>query len=46
MLTWSANCVISSNAAADQETTFAIPETKFYLSVLIVWTQHNAKLLE
>ena len=34
MLTWSANCVISSAAAANQAATFAISKTK--LSVPVV----------
>ena len=32
MLTWLLNCVISANAAADQEKSFAITETKLYVS--------------
>ena len=33
MLSWSTKCVISFNAAADQETTFAITDTKLYVPV-------------
>ena len=46
MLLWSVNCVISSNAALDQETTIIIPDTTLYASVLILSTQKNAKLLQ
>ena len=34
MLTWSENCVISSNDAADQETAFAITDKKIYVLVI------------
>ena len=34
MLTWSADCVISSTAAANQATTFAISKTKLYVPVV------------
>ena len=43
-LAWSASCFIS-NATANQETTFAITDTKFNASVVIVSTQDNIKLL-
>ena len=43
-LTWSANYVIA-NAAANQATTFAITEAKFYVPVVTLSTQDNAKLL-
>ena len=46
ILTWSKNCVIVSNATANQETTFAIPDTKLYVPVVTLSTQDNAKLLE
>ena len=45
ILTWSANCVIS-NAAANQETTFAITDTKVYVPVVTLSAQDNAKLLQ
>ena len=32
--TWSANCLISSNATANQATIFAIADTKRYVSVV------------
>ena len=44
ILTWSENCIIS-NAAANQATTFAITDTKFYVPVATL-TEDNAKLLQ
>ena len=44
ILTWSANCV-TSNAAANQVTTFAITDTKLYVPVVTLSTEDNAKLL-
>ena len=41
MLSWSVNSVISSNAAADQVTTFAITDTKLYIPVVTLPTQNN-----
>ena len=34
ILTWSANCLISSNATGNQATIFAITDTKLYVSVV------------
>ena len=45
ILTWSANCVIT-NDAANQATIFAITDTKRYVSVVTLSTQDNAKLLQ
>ena len=45
ILTWSANCVISS-AAANQAATFAISDTKLYVPVVTLSTQDNAKLFQ
>ena len=45
ILTWSANCVIS-NAAEDQDTTFAVTDTKLYVPVVTLSTEDNAKLLQ
>ena len=45
ILTWPVNCVIS-NAAPNQEKTFAIPDTKLYVPVVTLSTQDNAKLLQ
>ena len=46
ILTWFKNCVIASNTGANQETTFAITDTKLYVPVVSLSTQHNAKLLQ
>ena len=43
LLTLSANCVISSNAVANQAAKFTITDTKLYVSVV---TQNNPKLLQ
>ena len=43
ILTWSKNCVISS---ATGETIFAITETKFYVPVVTLSTEDNAKLIQ
>ena len=45
ILTWSAYFVIS-NAAVNQDTTFAITDTKLYFPVLTLSTEDNAKLLQ
>ena len=45
ILTWSANCVISTSAA-NQETTFAITDTKLYVPFVTLSTKDNAKLLQ
>ena len=34
VLTWSKECVIASNTAANQETTFAITDAKSYVPVV------------
>ena len=44
-LTWSANYVLASNTAIAQATTYAITNTKLYVSVVTLSTQDNAKLL-
>ena len=46
MLTWSVKCVTSSNAVTDQETKFAITDTKRYVPVVTLSTQGNEKLLQ
>ena len=45
ILTCSADFVIS-NATANQDTTFAITDTKLYVPVVILSTEDNAKLLQ
>ena len=46
ILTWSANCVVISNNVANQNATFAITDTKLYVTVVTLSTQDNAKLLQ
>ena len=43
ILTWSGNCVISSGIG---ETKFTITDTKPYVSVVTLSTEHNVKLLK
>ena len=45
ILTWSANCIIIYNDAADQGSTFTITATNLYVTVVTLSTQDNAKLL-
>ena len=45
ILTWSADCVISYTNVANQAPTFTITETNFYVPVVTLSTQDNAKLL-
>ena len=45
ILTWSVNCVLS-NVAENQETTFAITDTKLYVPVVTLSTDNNEKLLQ
>ena len=45
ILTWSVKCVIS-NASLNQDTTFAITDTKIYVSVVTLTTDDNTKLLQ
>ena len=45
ILTCSANCVIS-NATANQDTTFAITDTKIYVPAITLSTEDNTKLLQ
>ena len=45
ILTWSANCVIIGTNIANQNPTFTITETNLYVSVVILSTQDNEKLL-
>ena len=45
ILTWFANCIIF-NAAVNQDTTFAITDTKLYVPVVTLLTEANAKLLQ
>ena len=43
ILTWSNKCVLSNDG---KETTFTITDTKFYVLVLTLIIQDNAKLLQ
>ena len=45
MLTWSENCLISSNAA-NQAKTFAITNAKIFVPVVTLSSQDNAQLLQ
>ena len=45
MLTWSKICIIS-NAASNQDTEFAITDTRLYIPVVTLSTQDNVKLLQ
>ena len=45
-LTWSANYVIVSTNNANQNATFAIKDTRLYVTVVTLSTQENAKLLQ
>ena len=46
MLTWSAECFISSNATADQEATFAIFDRKSCIPIATLSIQDSEKLLQ
>ena len=44
-LNWSANCVIVTTYNANQCAIFSITDTKFYVSIVTLSTQDNAKML-
>ena len=44
ILIWSASCVIASRTVVDQETTFAIRDTKFHILVVTLSTNFSVKL--
>ena len=46
ILTWSSTCVLIAIGNANQAATFAITDTKLYVSVVTLSTQENAKLLQ
>ena len=46
ILTWSGNCVVSSDAAANQATAFTVTDTKCYVPVVTLSTDDNTKLLQ
>ena len=45
ILTWSPDCVILYTDVANQNSTFTITETNFYVPVVTLSTHDNAKLL-
>ena len=45
-LNWSKKCAIAVTAVTDQGATFSITDTKFYVPVVTLSTQDNAKLFE
>ena len=45
ILTWSAYCVISSNAAANHATIHTITKAQLYIPAATLPTQDNAKLI-
>ena len=45
IITSSANCVLS-NAVVNQATTFAVTDTKLYVSIVTLSTKDNGKLLQ
>ena len=45
ILAWSKNC-FKLNAAANQDTIFAITDTNLYVLVVTLSTNHNGKLLQ
>ena len=46
ILVWSTNYVIVSTDVSNQGATFAVTETKIYVTVVTLSTQDNAKLLQ
>ena len=46
ILRWSANCVIVASNIANRNATFAITDTKLYVTVGTVSKQDNSKLLQ
>ena len=46
ILTWSSACVLIATVNPNQAATFAITDTKFYVSVVTLSTQENTKFLQ
>ena len=46
ILTWSSNCVLIASGIQNQNATFAITDTKLYVSVVTLSTQENTKFLQ
>ena len=45
LLTWFEKCILVTGTVGNQEPSFAIADTKFYVPVLTLSAQDNAKLL-
>ena len=45
-LNWSAKCIIASNTATAEETTFTTTDTKFYVPIVTLSIDDNATLLQ
>ena len=45
-LTWSKNCVIAPNTAANENIMFVIRDTNLYVPVVALSTQYNSQLLQ
>ena len=45
ILTWSPDCIMFYTDVANQNSTFTITETNFYVPIVTLSTQDNAKLL-
>ena len=46
ILTWSSTCVLIATSIPNQNATFAITDTKFYVPVVTLSTQENTKFLQ
>ena len=46
ILTWSENCFMIYAPNVNQTPTFELPDTKLYVSVVTLSTQHNEKILQ
>ena len=46
ILTWSSSCVLIATGTQNQNATFAITDTKFYVPVVTLSTQENTKFLQ
>ena len=45
-LKWSKNCILVARTVANQNPTFQINDTKFYVPIVTLSTQENIKLLK
>ena len=46
ILTWSSSCALIATSIPNQNATFAITDTKFYVPVATLSTQENTKFLQ